>query len=64
MDTLLHITIGPDTPIKNINLWLESLEQTIDTLNTRIFGKVVSYKNAKNKSNQIATTSQAIDYND
>ena len=51
MDTLLRITIGPDTPIKDINLWLESLEQTIDILNTRIFSKVVSYKNAKNKSN-------------
>src|SRR5947209_4553371 len=64
MDILLRITIGPDTPIKDINLWLESLEQTIDTLNTRIFSKVVSYKNVKNKSNQIATTSQAMDYND
>src|SRR5438876_10375078 len=64
MDSLLSIKMGPETPIKDINLWLESLEQVIDISNTRIFSKVVSYKNTNNKRNQIAATSLSIEHDD
>ena len=61
MDTLLNVKMTPETPIKDINLWLESLEPFIDSSNTRIFNKVVGYKNAKNKSNHIAALDESLD---
>ena len=61
MDTLLNVKMTLETPIKDINLWLESLEPFIDSSNTRIFNKVISYKNAKNKSNYIAALDESLD---
>ena len=61
MDTLLNVKMTPETPIKDINLWLESLKPFIDSSNTRIFSKVIGYKNAKNKSNHIAALDESLD---